>query len=75
VNATADPTFPVVGPVIETASASGLIVTVADAVALFELVSVAETLMVNVPLTEYVVENDAPVPLAGDPLVAVQVNV
>ena len=52
VNVTAVFTFPVVGPLIETASARGLIVTVAEAVALLELVSPAETLIVNVPLIE-----------------------
>jgi len=75
VKVTAVPTFPVVGPPIVTASASGEIATVADAWALFVLLSVAETVIVKVPLTEYVVENVAPVPLDGDPPVAVQANV
>jgi len=43
VNVTGVPTVPVVGPLIVTARASGLIVMLADAVAVFALVSVTVT--------------------------------
>jgi hypothetical protein len=77
VNAAADPTVPVVGPVIVTASVNGDIVTVAEAVAMFAGVelSVAVTLIVLVPFAPYVVVKLAPVPLAGVPPAAVQLNV
>jgi hypothetical protein len=75
VNATAVPTVPVAGLAIETAKADdGLIVIVAEAVAVARLASVTVTETVLVPLTEYVVEKLAPVPLAGLPPVAVQAN-
>ena len=57
------------------ARASGLIVTVADLLFVAAFPSVAVTLIVLLPLIEYVVLNDAPVPLAGDPPVAVHENV
>jgi hypothetical protein len=50
VNVTAVPVVPVVGPVIETVKVSGAIVTVADAVAVAALASVAVTEIVLVPL-------------------------
>lgn len=52
VNVTADPTVPVVGPVIVTASVSGAIVIVAEVVAVTggEALSLAVTLIVTVPL-------------------------
>src|SRR6266568_2898839 len=75
VNVTAVPTVPVVGPAMETARGNGLIVTVADAVAVTAFASVIVTDTVLVPFTEYVVEKLAPVPLAGVPPVAVQAKV
>jgi hypothetical protein len=74
VNVTAVPTVPVVGPAIETVRVSGAIVIVAEAVAVTALASVIVTDTVLVPLTEYVVVKLAPVPLAGDPPVAVHAN-
>ncbi len=50
VHDTAVPTVPVAGQLIVTARASGLIVTVADAVAVLAFVSVTVTLMVLDPL-------------------------
>jgi hypothetical protein len=75
VNVTAVPTVPVVGPAIETVRANGLIVTVAEAVAVTAFASVIVTETVFDPFVEYVVEKLAPVPLAGVPPVAVQENV
>ena len=75
VNETAVPTVPVVGPVMLTAKGNGLIVTVADAVAVTALASVIVTDTVLLPLTEYEVEKLAPVPDAGEPPVAVHANV
>ena len=49
-NDTGPPTVPVVGPLMVTASASGDIVTEADAVAVSELVSVTVKVTVKVPL-------------------------
>ena len=49
-NVTADATPPVVGPLIVTVSAEGLIVMVADAVAVLALESVTVTEIVKVPL-------------------------
>src|SRR5256885_5291238 len=74
---TADPTVPVVGPVIVTANVSGAIATVAEFVAVRagEELSVAVTLIETVPLTLYIVVKLAPVPLDGVPPVAVQANV
>ena len=73
--ATAVPTAPVAGPAIETAKADdGLIVIVAEAVAVAVFASVMVTDTVLVPFTEYVVEKLAPVPLAGVPPVAVHAN-
>ena len=73
--ATAVPTVPVAGPAIETAKADdGLIVIVAEAVAVAVFASVMVTDTVLVPFTEYVVEKLAPVPLAGVPPVAVHAN-
>src|SRR6266568_78720 len=60
---------------MDTARGNGLIVMVADAVAVAALASVIVTETVLDPLTEYVVEKLAPVPLAGVPPVAVQANV
>jgi hypothetical protein len=51
VNVTAAPTVPVVGPPIVTASVSGLIMIVAEAVAVFAFPSVMITETVKVPLT------------------------
>ena len=48
---------------------------VAEAVADTALASVIVTETVLLPFTEYVVEKLAPVPLAGDPPVAVHANV
>ena len=75
VHETAVLTVALAGQVMVATSASGLMAIVADAVAVFAFASVAVTLTVKVPLTLYVVVNDAPVPLAGDPPVAVQANV
>src|SRR4029077_9846778 len=50
VNVTAVPTVPVVGPDIETASVTGFMTIVAEAVAVFALPSVAVSDTVNVPL-------------------------
>ena len=50
--ATAVPVVPVAGQLIDTDNASGLIVTVADAVAVFAFASVTVTLIVLLPLTE-----------------------
>ena len=58
-----------------TASASGEMDTVADADACAPLALVAVTLIVLLPFVEYVVLKLEPVPLAGDPPVAVQANV
>jgi len=74
VNVTAVPTVPVVGPAIVTASGRAAIVIVAEAVAVIALPSVTVTERVLDPLTEYVVLKLAPVPLAGEPPVAVQLN-
>jgi hypothetical protein len=71
---TAVPTVPVVGPEIVTAGAVPDIEIVVDAVAVTALASVIVTDTVLVPLTEYVVVKLAPVPLAGDPPVAVHAN-
>ena len=57
------------------ARAAALIVTVADLVFVAELPSVTVTLIVLLPFVEYVVEKLVPVPLAGEPPVAVQANV
>lgn len=56
-------------------SASGFIVTMADADALPEAESVTVALIVNVPFTEYVVLKLVPEPVAGVPPVAVQLKV
>lgn len=71
---TAVPTVPEAGQLIVTASGSGLIVTVAEAGAVAAFESVAVTLIVLLPFVEYVVLNEALVPLAGDPPVAVHAN-
>jgi hypothetical protein len=52
VKVTAVPTTPVVGPAIDTASGNGLIVIVAEAVAVTAFASVAVTDIVLLPLTE-----------------------
>jgi hypothetical protein len=75
VNATAVPTVPVAGPAIVTVNGNAAIVTVADAVAVTRFPSVIITDTVFDPLTLYVVEKLAVVPLAGVPPVAVQANV
>jgi hypothetical protein len=77
VNVTAVPTVPVVGPLMATASASGLIVIVAELVAVVggTALSVAVTLIETVPFTLYVVVKLAPVPDAGLPPVAVHAKV
>jgi hypothetical protein len=74
VKVTAVPTVPAVGPAILTASGVEDIEIVADPVAVTALASVIVTNTVLDPLTEYVVEKLAPVPLAGLPPVAVQAN-
>jgi len=51
VNVTAVPTVPVVGPLIVTARANGLMVIVAEAVAVFAFVSVIVTETVLEPFT------------------------
>jgi hypothetical protein len=66
---------PAVGPAIVTDSGSAAMVIVADAVAVTALPSVTVTETVLDPLTEYVVEKLAVVPVAGEPPVAVQANV
>jgi hypothetical protein len=58
-----------------TAKGNGLIVIVVDAVAVAALASVTVTDTVFVPLTLYVVDKLAAVPVAGDPPVAVHANV
>jgi hypothetical protein len=60
---------------METVRANGAIVIVAEAVAVLAFESVIVTDTVFVPLTEYVVEKLAAVPLAGVPPVAVHANV
>lgn len=65
----------VLGPLTVTASVRAEIVTVADAEAVFALLSVAVTLIVYVPLTLYVVLKLEVVPLAGEPPVAVHAKV
>jgi hypothetical protein len=75
VNATVVPTVPVVGPAMLTANGRAAIVTVADAVAVAAFASVTVTDTVFVPLTLYVVDKLAAVPVAGDPPVAVHANV
>jgi hypothetical protein len=75
VNVTGVPTVPVVGPLIETASASGEIATVALALPVADAESVPMTEMVCEPLVEYVVLKLDPVPEAGLPPVAVHENV
>jgi hypothetical protein len=58
-----------------TVSGRAAMVTVADAVAVAKLASVIVTDTVLDPFTLYVVEKLAPVPVAGEPPVAVQANV
>jgi hypothetical protein len=65
----------VAGPEIVTVNGRAAIVTVADAVAVTRLPSVIVTDTVLLPLTLYVVEKLAVVPVAGEPPVAVQANV
>jgi len=72
---TATPTVPLAGQLIVTATGNGLIVTVADALAVAAFASVTVTEIVLLPLVEYVVLKLEPVPLAGLPPVAVQANV
>ncbi len=69
------PTVPLVGQVMATARANGLMVTVAEEVAVAALASVTVTDIVLLPLVEYVVLKLEPVPLAGEPPVAVHANV
>ena len=69
---TATPTVPLAGQLIVTATGNGLIVTVADALAVAAFASVTVTEIVLLPLVEYVVLKLEPVPLAGLPPVAVQ---
>ena len=70
-------TLPVVGPLIVTARVIGAIATVAEAVAVMAGVSlsVSVTLIVSEPFKLYIVAKLAPVPLAGEPPVAVHANV
>jgi hypothetical protein len=75
VKVTAIPTVPVVGPVTVTAGGIVDIEIVADAVAVTMLASVIVTDTVLLPFTEYMVEKPAPIPLAGEPPVAVHANV
>ena len=73
---TAVPTVPDVGQLIVTANGdAGPIVTVADFGFVAALASVPVTEIVLLPFVEYVVEKLVPVPLAGEPPVAVQANV
>lgn len=73
---TAVPTVPVAGHVmVVTSGEPPPIVMVADADAVFALESVPVTLTVYVPLTAYVVVKLDPVPLDGEPPVAVQLKV
>jgi len=74
VKVTEEDTPPVVGPIIVTARVKGLIVIVADAVAVLALASVAVTETVKVPFVLYVVVKLVPVPEDGVP-VAVHENV
>jgi hypothetical protein len=69
------PVPPEVGPLMVTASVNGLMVMVADAVAVLAFPSVTVTDTVLPPFALYVVVKLAPVPLAGLPPVAVQENV
>lgn len=69
------PVFPVVGPEIVTESVSALMVIVADIVAVFAFASVTVTETVYEPLTLYIVDSVAALPLAGAPPVAVHANV
>jgi len=66
------PTVPPVGQVIVTVRAVGLIVTVADAVAVLAFASVTVTLTLCGPDVANIVVKLDPVPLAGLPPVAVQ---
>ena len=75
VKVAAVPAVPLVGPAMETARANGLIVMVAEAVAVFALTSVAVTMTVYVPLALYVVLKLTLVPDDGVPPVAVQAKV
>jgi hypothetical protein len=75
VKATADEIPPVVGPLIATANAMGLMTIVVDAVVVLVLESVPVTETVKLPLVPYVVVKLAPVPDDGVPPVAVQENV
>ena len=75
VHVTGLPTVPVVGQLIVTVRAPGLIVTVVDAVAVCVLASVTVTLTVLGPEVAYIVVKLAPVALAGFPPVAVQAKV
>src|SRR5439155_1715772 len=68
-------TVPVVGQVIVTDRAPGLIATVADAVAVFAFASVTVTLTVLEPDVANIVVKVALVPLAGVPPVAAQAKV
>jgi len=72
---TAVPTVPVVGQLMVADTASGAMVMVVEAVAVFALASVAVTEIVKVPLLEYVVVKLGPDPDAGLPPVAVHANV
>ncbi len=77
--ATATPTVPLAGQLIDTVGAmiTGLILMLADADAVTALPSVTVTLTVKevVVVTVYVVVRLAPVPLAGLPPVAVHAKV
>jgi hypothetical protein len=68
-------TVPDAGPLTESASGNGLIVTVAKLNAFFALLSVTVALTVYVPFTEYVVVKLVPEPDAGLPPTAVHENV
>src|SRR5919109_2695485 len=74
---TAVPTVPLLGPPMTTANASGLIVTVALAVAVFAGLdeSVPVTVIVLLPFTLYVVVKLLPVPDDGLPPGALQLKV
>ena len=74
-NVSGVPVVPLFGPETVTVNWSGEIATVVDADAVAAFPSVAVTLIVYEPLTEYVVLKVAPDPLDGDPPVAVHVNV
>jgi hypothetical protein len=70
-----DPTVPVVRPEIATARVNGLITIVAEPLAVLPFASVTVADTMNVPFALYIVVRLEPVPVTGDPPVAVHENV